>query len=89
LLGQLHSGYLITVCAKAEQLCPTFPGVGQRLFWPIEDLVASKGSAAEKLEKSRKAREELEQCIAEWLAELSNAWCPARVETRFRHRPCG
>jgi arsenate reductase len=31
-MGKVHFGYLITVCANAEERCPTtFPGVGQRL----------------------------------------------------------
>jgi arsenate reductase len=72
-LGQVHFGYLITVCAKAEELCPTFPGVGQRLFWPIEDPVAFEGTAEEKLQRFREARDEIEQRILEWLAEMDEA----------------
>ena len=30
-LGKTHFSYLITVCSKAEERCPIFPGVGQRL----------------------------------------------------------
>ena len=31
-MGKLHFGYLITVCAEADEKCPTtFPGIGQRL----------------------------------------------------------
>ena len=69
-LGKVHFGYLITVCAKAEQLCPTFPGVGQRLFWPIEDPVAFEGTAEQKLNKFRAVRDAVEQRVKEWLVEL-------------------
>jgi arsenate reductase len=72
-LGHVHFGYLITVCAKAEELCPTFPGVGQRIFWPVDDPVAFEGSAEEKLDKFRQARDELEGRILDWLAELNKA----------------
>ena len=29
-LGKVHFSYLITVCSKAEQRCPIFPGIGFR-----------------------------------------------------------
>ena len=72
-LGRVHFGYLITVCAKAEELCPTFPGVGQRLFWPIDDPVAFEGTPEEQLQRFREARDEIEQHILEWLAEMDEA----------------
>jgi arsenate reductase len=72
-LGRRHFGYLITVCAKAEPLCPTFPGVSQRLFWPIEDPVASEDVADDELQRFREARDEIERRILEWLAELNEA----------------
>jgi arsenate reductase len=32
--GHMHFGYLITVCARAEENCPkTFPDISQRLHW--------------------------------------------------------
>jgi arsenate reductase len=31
-MGKVHFGYMITVCADAEEKCPSvFPGMGQRL----------------------------------------------------------
>lgn len=32
--------YVITVCDKAREVCPTFPGAGQRLHWGFPDPVA-------------------------------------------------
>jgi arsenate reductase len=69
-MGKTHFGYLITVCADAEARCPSvFPGVGQRLHWPIEDPAAFVGSEEETLTKFRQARDEIEQRIQTWLAE--------------------
>lgn len=34
---------VITVCSKAEKLCPTLPGVKEHVFWEIEDPIAFEG----------------------------------------------
>lgn len=66
-LNKLYFGILITVCAKAEEKCPTFPGLGERHYWPIEDPVAVEGSEEVKLEAFRRARDEIEKHIIDWL----------------------
>ena len=67
-LNKMYFGILITVCAKAEARCPTFPGLGERHYWPIEDPVAFEGSEEEKLEKFREARDQIERHVLDWLA---------------------
>lgn len=62
-LGKVHFGYLITVCSKAEEKCPIFPGMGQRLHWPFDDPAAFQGSEAEKLAKFRQVRDEIESRV--------------------------
>lgn len=70
-LGQKHFGYLITVCAHAEENCPrTFLGVSQRIHWPIADPAAFVGSEAETLEAFRRARDEVSAHITCLLTEL-------------------
>jgi arsenate reductase len=69
-LGEMHFGYLITVCQKAEEECPTFPGVSQRLYWPTEDPVVFEGSEEEQLEKFRRTRDQIEARILDWLEEV-------------------
>lgn len=66
-LTKKHFGYLITVCAKAEEKCPTFPGVGQRLFWPFEDPVEFEGTLEERLAKFREVRDAIEERLLAWL----------------------
>jgi arsenate reductase len=69
-MGRQHFGYLITVCAHAEANCPTtFPGVSQRLHWPIDDPAAFEGSEEGTLAKFREVRDEVEQRILSWLKE--------------------
>ena len=69
-MGKLHFGYLITVCANAEERCPTtFPGVGQRLHWAFDDPAAVEGTDEDKLAKFREVRDQIDRRIREWLAE--------------------
>lgn len=66
-LGKVHFAYLITVCAKAEEKCPIFPGMGQRLHWAFDDPAAFQGSEEEKLEKFRSVRDEIEARVKEFI----------------------
>jgi len=70
-IGKLHFGYLITVCANAEERCPTaFPGVGQRLHWAFDDPAAVEGTDEVKLAKFREIRDQIDRRIREWLEQL-------------------
>ena len=70
-LGKLHFGYLITVCSRAEEKCPIFPGMGQRLHWPFDDPAAAEGTLEQKLAVFRRVRNEIEQKVQAWVASLS------------------
>jgi arsenate reductase len=72
-MGKVHFGYLITMCDEAEEGCPTtFPGMGRRLHWLFEDPSAFMGSEDEKLAKFREVRDQIEQYIKAWLAEVQD-----------------
>lgn len=66
-LGKVHFGYMITVCSKAEERCPIFPGMGVRLHWPFEDPAAFVGTEEETLQKFREVRNQIEAQIRAWL----------------------
>ena len=68
-LGKVHFGIVITVCAKAEQTCPTIPGASTRLYWPFEDPAAFQGTEEEKLAKFREVRDEINEKIKTWLKD--------------------
>jgi arsenate reductase len=69
-MGQVHFGYMITVCADAEEKCPSvFPGMGQRLHWGFEDPAAFDGSEQEALTKFREVRDQIDERIKEWLTQ--------------------
>jgi arsenate reductase len=67
-MGRVHFGYLITVCAQAEKKCPsTFPGMGKRLHWDIEDPADFVGSEEEKLNKFREIRDIVKKKVKDWV----------------------
>jgi arsenate reductase len=68
-LGKMLFHYLITVCADADQNCPTvWPGVNTRLHWSFEDPAKFEGTEEQKLVKFREVRDLIENRIKEWAA---------------------
>ena len=72
-MGKVHFGYLITVCSKAEERCPIFPGMGIRLHWPFDDPAAFDGTEEQKLEEFRRVRDQIQARIRAWVAEQNTA----------------
>jgi arsenate reductase (thioredoxin) len=68
-IGKTSFDYMITVCGRAEESCPIFPGMGTRLHWDIEDPSKLAGSEADKLAKFRQVRGRLDQKIRLWLSQ--------------------
>lgn len=66
-LGRENFHYLITVCSRAAENCPIFPGVSQRLAWPFEDPAAFLGSPEAKVAKFREVRDQIEERLVAWL----------------------
>ena len=63
--------YVVFVCASAEQKCPTtFLAAKERLAWPFDDPAAAQGTDAQRLSEFRRVRDEIEDRIREWLAEI-------------------
>lgn len=71
-LGREHFQYVITVCARAEEQCPTvFPGMGKRLHWAFDDPASLVGNEEEKLSKFREIRDQIQEKILHWVNTLS------------------
>lgn len=69
-LGNQLFAYLVTVCADAEDRCPTvWPGVQHRLHWYFDDPAAAQGSDEEKLAKFREVRDQIDQAIQAFVAQ--------------------
>ncbi len=68
--GKLYN-YVITVCdATAGERCPIFPGITKRLHWGFDDPSSLTGSEAEKLEKSRKIRDQIKEAVQNFIKEV-------------------
>ena len=52
---------VITVCGKADQVCPFFPGQVNRHHWPFDDPAHAEGSDEEKLKVFRRVRDEIQK----------------------------
>jgi len=63
--------YLITVCKKAKERCPIFPGAIWRLDWDIHDPAVAEGSTEERLEVYRQVRDEIGAPVRELIAKES------------------
>ena len=61
-LGQPFD-YVITVCDRARQSCPVFPGTHNTLHWGLEDPAEVEGTDAERLAAFRQTYVELNQRI--------------------------
>ena len=67
--GELFA-YVITVCDESEaEGCPIFAGVTKRLHWSFPDPSKFSGSLEEKLERTRKVRDQIDNQIRRFCAE--------------------
>ena len=60
--------YVITVCDKAAESCPTFPGDPERIRWSFEDPAAVDGSEEEKRRAFERTAKDLMGRIRIWLS---------------------
>jgi arsenate reductase len=50
---------VVTVCDKAKERCPIFPGTWEFLDWSFDDPAAAVGSDEERLAVFRRVRDEI------------------------------
>jgi arsenate reductase (thioredoxin) len=56
--------YVVTVCDRARQACPVFPGANQSIHWDLADPAEVDGSDEERLDAFRATYEDLRGRIA-------------------------
>ena len=55
--------YVITVCDRANESCPIFPGDTERIHWSFEDPAAAQGTEEQRMQVFRKVRNEINRRI--------------------------
>jgi arsenate reductase (thioredoxin) len=53
--------YVITVCDRANESCPIFPGTTERIHWSFDDPTAVTGTEEQKLRAFRTVRDAIQQ----------------------------
>jgi arsenate reductase len=67
----------ITVCGKADQVCPTFPGQVNRHRWGFDDPAHATGTEEEQMTVFRRVRDEI--------ARVFRAYAAGRIDGAKRH----
>lgn len=68
--GKLYR-YVITVCDKdASDRCPIFPGMSEKINWSFSDPSSFTGTEEEKLQKTRKVRDQIKQAVQDFVKQL-------------------
>jgi arsenate reductase len=69
-LGKVNFGYVITVCADAEENCPAvFLNMGTHEHWPFDDPAKFTGDDETRLTSTRRVRDQIEDRLRLWLKQ--------------------
>lgn len=71
-----HFDFVLTVCDKAREECPSFAGETQRLHWPFEDPADFVEVGEERLHAFRRLRDRIHSRVMVFLGE--GAYKPGR-----------
>ncbi len=61
-LGQRFD-FVITVCDRAKESCPTLPGAATLLHWSFDDPAAAQGTVEERRAVFRRVRDEIAERV--------------------------
>ena len=62
-----HFDYVITVCDRAKEVCPSFPGAERVFHWSFEDPAAAP--LPQRLEVFRQVRDDIADAVCRFLIE--------------------
>lgn len=70
--GRIYQ-YVVTVCdKKAAESCPIFPGMNKMINWSFDDPSKFAGTQEEKLQQTRKVRDQIKQAVQDFIKEFEN-----------------
>ena len=61
--------YVITVCDRAQENCPIFPGASKMLHWSFEDPAKAKGTYQQQMIVFRTIRDQIAEQIRRFVAD--------------------
>jgi arsenate reductase len=64
--------FVVTLCNKAEDLCPSTPPGTRKIYRPIKDPVGMLGTEEEIMNNFRRARDEIRELIEKLYDDLSH-----------------
>lgn len=64
-----HFDHVITVCDRAQENCPIFPGASSMLHWNFDDPAKAKGTYEQQLVVFRKIRDEIAERIRRFIKD--------------------
>ena len=59
--------FVITVCDRAKDNCPVFPGQAERIHWSFDDPAAAVGDTDARLSVFRRVRDEIRERLREFV----------------------
>jgi arsenate reductase len=65
--------YVVTVCDRARETCPIFPGARTVLHWSFDDPAAAKGTDEERRAVFRRVRDEIADRVRRFIDEVRAA----------------
>jgi arsenate reductase (thioredoxin) len=79
-VGQPFS-WVITVCDRARESCPYFPGAEQTAHWGFDDPADAQGTDEERLHVFRRVRDEIRDRLRMFILAASRTDLPAPSPT--------
>ena len=62
-----HFNYVITVCDRAKESCPIFPGATYLHHWPLDDPAAVQGPPEQRRAIFRRVRDEIADRVRQFI----------------------
>jgi arsenate reductase len=66
-----HFDYVITVCDRAKETCPLFPGASSTLHWSFDDPAGAQGSIEYRQAVFRRVRDDISERVHRFMQEES------------------
>ena len=84
-----HFDFVITVCDRAGDNCPSFPGDNERIDWSFDDPAATTGMDEKYQSAFQRVRDEIGERIRPWVTVQRKLLREAGVAQKRQHAEPG